>query len=35
MPKTNEVKQALIAAAIELWEEIKPEVIDNLIYLMK
>ena len=35
MPKTDEAKQALIAAAIELWEEIEPEVIDNLVNSMK
>jgi transposase len=35
MPKTEESKQALIAAAVELWEEIEPEVIENLIYSMK
>ncbi|UPK97475.1 hypothetical protein LCI18_008410 [Fusarium solani-melongenae] len=35
MPKTEEAKQTLIAAAIELWEEIEPEVIDNLVHPMK
>ena len=35
MPKTEESKQALIAAAVELWEEIELEVIENLIYSMK
>ena len=35
MPKTEHAKQALIEAAIELWQEIEPEVIDNLVYSMK
>lgn len=35
MPKTDEAKQRLIEAAIELWEEIEPEVLQNLIFSMK
>jgi hypothetical protein len=35
MPKTEEAKQRLIEAAIELWEEIEPEVLQNLIHSMK
>jgi hypothetical protein len=35
MPKTEESKQALVAAVIELWDEIEHDVIHNLAYSMK
>ncbi|KAL6405223.1 hypothetical protein AUP68_12067 [Ilyonectria robusta] len=35
MPKNEESKQRLIEAAIELWEEIKLEVLQNLIFSIK
>jgi hypothetical protein len=34
MPKNHASKQQLIVAAIELWEEIEPEVLQNLITSM-